>query len=195
MYVLLCDIDNWSQALHPLVLQAQHAGPGSQEQRQLYSLLASLLKLCVQVNSTTQEAAHDRQHMIGIVDMGLMQCRHSAAAAAAVLLLDSMAGSTGPAAAGALQQSCLHVEQQQQPDSPSPVVQQLPSLVMFGRVCLQWAQELQVQLQHPSSRQCKQQEREEAFLPCRSVAAGSLHFSSTYRHLPMPVPLLTAPTS
>jgi hypothetical protein len=132
----------------PLVLLGLAAGPGSQVQRQLHSLLATMVKL-----------AGRGKGLIG--STAALHCR-AAAGSAALMLLTSAAAHThqqraGPAAAaaGAAAADCS--------SGNAAAVSMLPSVAILGRCFLQWGEQLQAETtpprepQQPSSTQQEQQ--------------------------------------
>jgi hypothetical protein len=107
----------------PLVLLALAAGPGSQVQRQLYSLLATMVKL-MRVSDFTA-----RLYYCGV-----------AACAAAALLSGAAENQQQQqlAEAAAAEATCCSSSS----GHAAAAVAMLPSVVILGRCCMQWAQQL-----------------------------------------------------
>jgi hypothetical protein len=147
----------------PLLELARTAGPGSQAQRQLHSLLASMVKLSWgladgRLSSQTQldygSAAvyaasallsgatamqQEQQHRVGAAGQGTGSCGGAAAAAA-----------------------------------------MLPSVIIVGRCCMQWfKQQDPTQLQQQQQQVPRTQDEQREFLEVRNSAAGALISSLT----------------
>jgi hypothetical protein len=107
----------------PLVLLALAAGPGSQVQRQLHSLLATMVKLSGYKST--------------LLDGTGLSASLAAAAAASLLLGDAtkkqqqrLPHCAGLLAAAAVETGCS--------SSPAAAVAELPTLFILGRCCMQW---------------------------------------------------------
>ena len=131
----------------PLLLLALQAGSGSQVQRQLHSLLATMVKLSWWGAGDCRVRREAKQ-----------ECSVTAAGAASALLADaatsqqqqlvegagveissSSAGVVGSSSSGGQQHGCS--------SSSSSCVSMLPSVVIMGRYCMQWGQQLSFAVQ------------------------------------------------
>jgi hypothetical protein len=121
-----------SDQTHSVLMQQMGlCGPAAlaQEQRQLYSLLSTVLKM-----GHRESAAAD-----ACLNEGTKSacCCSAGQAAVGLLTMASPAGTGGQAAAG------QHAAATAAPAAQLPAVDCLPSLVIVGRCCLQWAQQVQ----------------------------------------------------
>lgn len=140
-----------AMTMGPLVVLARAAGPGSTEQQQLYSCLSSLLKLSAAAAGSAAWA-HGRAlstvYAMTAADAALQLLLDSGAAAAAAKAAAAAAGSSSSSSLeSGVTYLGLEVPETNPPAAAAaagydPLVQ-LPSLAVFGRCCLIWAQQLQ----------------------------------------------------
>jgi hypothetical protein len=120
-----------------LAAAAAAAGFGSREQQQLFSLLCTLLKLGGALGPAEQTDAEEVRLAAAL----------AAASFAKLYAAQAAAGSAAAAAGDASADSSSRGRGECEGKDHPAVATLLPWLVLFGRVCLQWAVQLQWRLQ------------------------------------------------
>jgi hypothetical protein len=135
----------------PLVMSALAAGPGSEVQRQLYSLLATMVKVANQMASGGCIVGAFR-------DVACAQYCGAATDAALALLAGPTGNPAAAAAAAAATAASAVAAAANRSSDRAATIAMLPSVVIIGRCCIQWANDMladlsglpaQEQQQHP----------------------------------------------
>jgi hypothetical protein len=124
-----------------LAAAAAAAGFGSREQQQLFSLLCTLLKLGGALGPAEQTDAEEVRLAVALAAASFAKLYAAQAAAG------SAAAAAGDASADSTNSAGIRGRGEGEGKDHPPVATLLPWVVLFGRVCLQWAVQLQWRLQ------------------------------------------------